>query len=368
MKLKLTVNQRQAYSTCAFILPLTFLALAFVPFSSRGAATSNAPDFKEVYDLLHANLAGVDEDALNRAAVQGLLSQLSPRAMLLGDQDAASSTNTEAAMRTAVFEGAYGYLRIGQVGLGADKQVSSAYEHLSSSNRLKGLVVDLRFADGQDYAAAARLADMFYAKEKPLLDFGKGMQNSTEKTNAFSLPLTILVNKQTSGAAEAFAGVLRHGDIGLLLGTNTAGKATMGKEFTLKNGQRLWIATALLKLGDGKTFPASGLQPDIRVEVSPADEQAYFEDAYKVLPKASRLANTPTNQTNLSVTNRLPRHRPSEADLVRMHRDGELPDLDAPPSKSRESDLPPRIIYDPVLARAIDLLKGLSVVQQFRSI
>jgi hypothetical protein len=155
---------------------------------------------------------------------------------------------------------------------------------------------------------------------------------------------------------------------GLLLGTNTAGKATMGKEFTLNNGQHLWIATALVKLGDGKTFPATGLRPDIQVEVSPADERAYFEDAYKMLPNANRLATTPTNQTNLSVTNRLPRHRPSEADLVRMHRDGELPDFDTPLPKTRETELPPRVIYDPALARAIDLLKGLSVVQQFRAI
>jgi C-terminal processing protease CtpA/Prc len=208
---------------------------------------------------------------------------------------------------------------------------------------------------------------MFFSKEKPLLDYGDGMKNSTAKTNAFSLPLTILVNKQTTGAAEAFAGVLRQADIGLLLGTNTAGKATMGKEFTLNTGQRLWVATSLVKLGNGKSFPASGLQPDIKVEVSPADEHAYFEDAYKVLPKANDSANGSTNQTNLSVTNRLARHRTSEAELVRMHRDGELPDLEAPAAKSRETEMPPHVIYDPALARAIDLLKGLSVVQQFRS-
>lgn len=341
-------------------------ALVFLPVLSRAAATNDAPDFKEVYELLRANLAGTDEAALNRAAVQGLLNQLAPGALLLGEEEPGPSP--EPAIRTAVFDGAYGYLRVGQMRRGTDKQVSTAYQLLSSSNHLKGLVVDLRFAGGQDYAAAAGLADMFFAKEKPLLDFGNGMKNSTEKTNAFSLPLTILVNKQTTGAAEAFAGVLRHADIGLLLGTNTAGKATMGKEFTLNNGQHLWIATALVKLGDGKTFPATGLRPDIQVEVSPADERAYFEDAYKMLPNANRLATTPTNQTNLSVTNRLPRHRPSEADLVRMHRDGELPDFDTPLPKTRETELPPRVIYDPALARAIDLLKGLSVVQQFRAI
>ena len=51
-----------------------------------------------------------------------------------------------------------------------------------------------------------------------------------------------------------------------------------------------------------------------------------------------------------------------------MHRNGEMPDPDAPPVKSREMESSPHVVYDPALARAIDLLKGLSVVQQFRSI
>jgi len=67
--------------------------------------------------------------------------------------------------------------------------------------------------------------------------------------------------------------------VGLLIGTNTAGKATIGKEFPLKNGQRLWIATSLVKLGNGQSFPPAGLQPDIQIEVSPQDEKAYFKDA-----------------------------------------------------------------------------------------
>src|SRR6266404_1271400 len=103
-------------------------SIVFLPFLSH-AATNEAPDFKEVYELLRANLAGTDEAGLNRAAVQGLLTQIAPGAALLGEKQ--SGLNPEAAIRTAVFDGAYGYLRIGQVGAGTDKQVSTAYEHLS---------------------------------------------------------------------------------------------------------------------------------------------------------------------------------------------------------------------------------------------
>src|ERR1051326_5419617 len=355
-----------------------FLLLSFCPLFAEdhssgptpapAAASLAAPDFQEVYELLRANLAGANETDLNRAAVQGLLSQLASRANLAGQIEPTRGTvAADATLRTGIFDGAYGYLRIGQVSSGTDRQVSKAYEQLSVSNHLKGVVLDLRFAGGQDYAAAAALGDLFFSAEKPLLDWGDGLKKSTSKTNALALPLTILVNKQTTGAAEAFAGILRQGNIGLLLGTNTAGKATIGSEFTLKNGQHLWIATSLVKLGNGELFPAGGLAPDIQVEVSPEDEQAYFEDAYKLLPKANHLANSATNQTNLSVTNRLPRHRTTEAELVKMHRDGELPDPDAAPLKIRDNEPPPHVVYDPALARAIDLLKGLSVVQHFRA-
>ena len=162
---------------------------------------------------------------------------------------------------------------------------------------------------------------------------------------------------------------MRHADIGLLIGTNTAGKATIGREFPLKSGQRLWVATSLVKMGNGSVFPPTGLPADIQVEVSETDEQAYFEDAYKVLPKPGpAAANSSTNQARLSVTNRPPRHRTTEAELVRMHRDGEMPDLDVPSPRGRASETPAHIVYDPALARAIDLLKGLSVVQQFRAL
>jgi len=78
------------------------------------------------------------------------------------------------------------------------------------------------------------------------------------------------------------------------------------------------------------------------------------------------VANSSTNQMHLSVTNRLPRHL-TEAELVRMHRDGERPDADLPAAKAPEAEAP-HVVYDPALARSIDLIKGLSVVQQFRSI
>jgi len=331
------------------------------------SADSTAPQFRELYDLLRTNLTGVSEGDLNRAAVQGLVDQLGPKVTLADDKESpANDTNSPVALKASVFESAFGYLRLGQFGEGADKKLMDAYRQMASTNRLKGLIVDLRYSQGQDYAGAAALADRFFSKEEPLMDWGEGIKKASTKTNALELPITILVNRKTSGAAEAFAAILRQAQMGLIIGTNTAGNAAIAKEFALSTGQRVRVATTPIKLADGKPFPASGLKPDIYVEVNPEDELAWFEDAYKVVGKpTARLASTATNELSAASTNR-PRRRLNEAELVRMLRDGLNPDNELG-SAARELERAKGIVGDPVLARALDLLKGLTVVQQFRS-
>ena len=143
------------------------------------------------------------------------------------------------------------------------------------------MILDLRYAAGDDYAAAAATAELFIKKEQPLLDWGTGMVRSKDKSDAISLPVAVLVNRQTAGAAEALAAVLRETGSGLILGDRTAGQAMIAQEFPLKNGERLRIATAPIQLGDGSALSEQGLKPDITVEVTPADERAYYADAYK---------------------------------------------------------------------------------------
>jgi len=180
------------------------------------------------------------------------------------------------------------------------------------------------------------------------------------------------VNRKTSGAPEAFAAILRQAQVGVLIGTNTAGEAAIAKEFTLSNGQRLRVATSPLTLADGKPFPTAGLKPDIYVEVSPDDEIIWFDDAYKVLAKATARPTgtnamlTPDLVLGAGSTNRLRRPRLNEAELVRMLREGLNPDNETA-SSARETERNKNLVTDPVLARALDLLKGLTVVQHFKS-
>ena len=113
------------------------------------AATNTPPDFKEVYDLLESHLAGTNEKELNRAAVSGLISQLYPRVSIVTN-DAKKSSNQKLVSKTSLFEGPIGYIRIARVGEGLAKNIQSGYHELNTTNKLKGLVFDLRFANGND--------------------------------------------------------------------------------------------------------------------------------------------------------------------------------------------------------------------------
>jgi carboxyl-terminal processing protease len=329
------------------------------------AARADKPiNFQEVFDLIRTNSTGLKESDLSHAAALGLIQQLAPRVSLV--EAPAPGPQKAATFSSAILDGAYGYVRIGEIVDGIDKRFSEAFERLRSTNRLRGLILDLRFSSGRDYPAALALADQFFGSEQPLVDWGEGLRKSTDKSNAVSVPVAVLVNQKTSGAAEVVAGILRSTDLALLIGTNTAGQASVAREFTLNSGQRLRLAVAPVKVADGKELPLTGLRADIQVDVNPEDERAWYEDAYKVLNKPGRLAGNSTNETNLTVTNRPSRRRLNEAELVRMNREGVAPEPELPGPPGRSGDSTPPVVNDPVLARALDLLKGIAVVSRFR--
>jgi hypothetical protein len=52
--------------------------------------------------------------------------------------------------------------------------------------------------------------------------------------------------------------------------------------------------------------------------------------------------------------------------LVRLQREGQDLDPDSSPGKTNAGEPEPSLIRDPALARGLDLLKGLAVVQNYR--
>jgi hypothetical protein len=191
------------------------------------------------------------------------------------------------------------YLRVGEVGKNLAGEIQSAQGALATTNKIAGTILDLRFADGDDLVSEKAAENLFAAQK---------------------LPLAILINAETRGAAVELAKDLREAKAGLIFGE------------TAKN-----------------------LQPDISVSVKPSDEKKFFENPYGTLAQDKTNSVTSTNDF-LSFVDHT-----SEADLVREKiKDGEE-DED---SASRPVEPAQPFIRDPVLARAVDLIKALAVVRQ----
>ena len=328
--------------------------------SSRAAGTNASPDFQEVYDLIRQHASGLSQEELNRAAVQGLLNALGSRVSLGTNNASAEMGEKKLVAETILFDGNIAYLRITTVGDGLAKAISSSIEQLKTTNKVSGIVLDVRYADGSDYKAATEAVDLFVSKGQPLLNWGSGVVSSHDKTDAISVPVAVLVNHQTSAASEALAAMAREAGIGLVIGSRTAGRAMVMEDFPLKDGEHLRIGSSPVTLGDGKALSAQGLKPDIDVTVSEDAERAYYADAFLVVSNKSDDLSS-TNQA--SATNQT-RVRFNEAELVREHKNGDSPD-EMTAKRPPEPQVP--VVSDPALARALDLLKGLAVVRQSKS-
>ena len=94
------------------------------------------------------------------------------------------------------------YLRIGSVENGVAAEIATARAAFAATNRILGTILDLRFVEGGDPAAVPGTAAVFAGKK---------------------LPLAILVNGRTQGAAAALAATLRAARAGLVFGGAAAG-------------------------------------------------------------------------------------------------------------------------------------------------
>ena len=203
--------------------------LALISLLGWGAMAQAMPaTFEEVSGLVRSNLAGATPDQLDQLAVDGLLKELSPRVALVDEADDSVLAGMPAGVvDTRLYRGSIGYVRLGVIHGDSAEQLRARHRDLVTSNQLSGLVLDLRMSNGDDYAAALDVADQFLFREVPLINWGEGLERSEGKEDAMSLPVAVLVNRDTGGGAEALAGMLRETGVALLIGGRTAGTAAM---------------------------------------------------------------------------------------------------------------------------------------------
>ncbi|MCP5524002.1 MAG: hypothetical protein H7A46_20900 [Verrucomicrobiales bacterium] len=334
-----------------FLLALALTAVATAPVNR--AAEPVAPPLEEVMSVIRTNLPDVSAAELNAAAVRGVVEGMGPRVSWI-DSHPPAVTATNLVPVAELLDERFVLVRVGEVAQGLAKELRARVEALRKEAKPAGLVLDLRFAHGWDYAEAVHTAELFLKNAGPVLDWGGGMVDAAP-SGAWSVgPVTVLVNSRTAGAAEALAAVLRDQEVALTLGGQTAGEAFAFQDHALSTGASLRIASGTVRLGDGTELPSAGLMPDVRVNVPIEQERTLVNDG--------EVARTTAAQGQVAANG--PR-RMTEADLVRLHREGMQALTNPPPAEATAPAAPPAVI-DPVLARALDLLRGLVILRSVR--
>jgi hypothetical protein len=356
---------KYAVSVSVLLAGLTSAALAVEtpsptpvasPASSAQSGSSSLIDhldvnqLKEILDKLRTNYVdsrALTNDELNQAAIKLLLAKLGPGVRVQTQSEFARAIPVRP-FRYEVVSNRFSYIRLGTLKDNTLTQLDNALGE-SRSRNVEGLIIDLRtVSEDSDYDVANSIVSRFVGNGEPTFNLAtKGAEPkkfTSQSTPLYHGPIAVLIDRQTAGAAEVIAGVLKTKDRALLIGQTTAGRAVKYKTEPLGDLQVSVAESEVQIAGLPLIFPG-GLVPDIVV-----NEPQDVENQVLTQSDSGPLEPFITDQE---------RPRLNEAALV----NGTNPELDA--YEEQEAGKTSKAqLKDESLQRAIDFLITLSLYKK----
>ena len=237
-------------------------------------------------------------------------------------------------VRSRLYE-TIGYIRITTFSEQTSPGLQKAMDDLQAETAegLTGLVLDLRNNPGGLLSEAIRVSDSFLEKGEIVSTRGRGkndIQHAYARPGDISdgLPLVVLINSGSASASEIVAGALKDHRRAVVMGTRSFGKGSVQTITPMPGHGAMRLTTALYFTPSGVSIQAKGISPDIEVAL------ARIEKLEGGLVREEDLRGALDNQEG-----------------------GAEPTADN--TASAEPKDPIEIDYQ--LARAVDLLRGLSV-------
>jgi carboxyl-terminal processing protease len=182
-----------------------------------------------------------------------------------------------------------GYIRLSEFSSHAAEQMKEAIQSLQESG-VSGFVLDLRGNPGGLLYASVDIARMWLEEGVIVKTLDQPQTCSTPEsecgyteiaadgTAITDLPLVILVDGYSASASEILAGALQENGRATLIGTRTFGKGTVQSVHTLSDGSGLAITISRYYPPSGTNINKKGINPDIAVELSTAEELIISND------------------------------------------------------------------------------------------
>jgi len=140
-------------------------------------------------------------------------------------------------------------------------------------DNLRGIVLDLRNNPGGLLDEAVKVSDFFLDKGQTIVSIsgknkseGKVYKDNSNQTITKDIPVAILINEGSASASEIVAGALQDNKRAIILGVKSFGKGSVQSIIPLLENQgAIKMTTALYYTPSGKSIQAQGIEPDIIV-------------------------------------------------------------------------------------------------------
>jgi carboxyl-terminal processing protease len=164
--------------------------------------------------------------------------------------------------------GDVGYIKALALTKGKAEEVASKIKSLQAKGAKK-LVLDLRNDSEGDEEEGVAVANLFINNgEIASLQgqkFNKVVFNADPQKKVTDLPLVVLVNHGTAGAAEVIAAAVQDDARGDLVGEKTFGDGSVQKTLEVPDGSALILSVAKYYTPKGKVIQDTGITPTVQV-------------------------------------------------------------------------------------------------------
>jgi carboxyl-terminal processing protease len=215
-----------------------------------------------------------------------------------------------------IFDDGLGYVRITKFQDDTAASVREALEDFNK-NKVRGVIVDLRYNQGGLLERAQEIADMFL--DKGLLIVSTKGRNKKDNRDYYAQrgplctrPIIVLTNQYSASASEIFAGAMQDNHRGVIIGPK--GEATYGKasvqtisqlkhsldkdEFGNYKPSGLRLTTAHYYTPSGKLIQNQGIKPDIGIELPAGHDKELRE--HGLLGEPSHIESETGNEETTS--------------------------------------------------------------------
>ncbi|MBF0374561.1 MAG: S41 family peptidase [Alphaproteobacteria bacterium] len=287
-------------------------------------------------------------------------------------------------VRSKTFE-TIGYVRITAFNELTEVGLKKAMGDIQSQlgDKLQGYVIDLRNNPGGLLDQAVAVSDAFLNQGEIVSTRSRRPEeiqrfNARPGDLAKGLPLVVLINDGSASASEIVAGALQDHHRAIVMGTKSFGKGSVQTVIPLTGHGAMRLTTARYYTPSGRSIQAVGIEPDLKVQQARVEVLASAGDRRTEATLRGALRNDNDKDKGKATPHEaVPETAPAPAPALPAPTPEGKPGVELKPgaadTTAAKPGEPPKNAdavklgepaQDFQLARAIDLLRGLSLYKQ----